>query len=130
MLILLEMDMKVHFHFIGENIVLNAVQYEKNISSCFMHFSNEKVLFSTIKTTSNILNILKQIGMLNKYSEIIRSNLNKMQRLKVTAIVTIEVHQRDITEKLIKQGCSDENAFEWLSQLRFYMERVRAQYFV
>jgi dynein heavy chain len=47
-----------------------------------------------------------------------------MQRLKVTAIVTIEVHQRDITEKLIKQGCSDENAFEWLSQLRFYMERV------
>lgn len=62
--------------------------------------------------------------MLNKYSELTRSNLNKMQRLKVTAIVTIEVHQRDITEKLIKQGCSDENAFEWLSQLRFYMERV------
>ncbi|XP_052104325.1 dynein axonemal heavy chain 2-like isoform X7 [Mytilus californianus] len=65
----------------------------------------------------------KQVGILNKYSEMTRSNLSKMQRLKVTAIVTIEVHQRDITEKLVKQGCSDENAFEWLSQLRFYMER-------
>lgn len=67
--------------------------------------------------------------MLNKYSEMTRSNLSKMQRLKVTAIVTIEVHQRDITEKLVKQGCSDENAFEWLSQLRFYMERVRFNIF-
>ncbi|XP_064639639.1 dynein axonemal heavy chain 2-like isoform X2 [Lineus longissimus] len=65
----------------------------------------------------------KQVAMLNKFSEAIRGNLSKIQRLKVVAIVTIEVHARDIIEKLIKSGCNDVTAFEWLSQLRFYWDR-------
>ncbi|KAL4220766.1 Dynein heavy chain 2 [Mactra antiquata] len=65
----------------------------------------------------------KQISMLNKFSEAIRGNLTKIQRLKVVALVTIEVHARDIIDKLIKGGCSDQYAFEWLSQLRFYWEK-------
>lgn len=62
--------------------------------------------------------------MLNKFSEAIRGNLTKIQRLKIVALVTIEVHARDIIDKLIKSGCSDQFAFEWLSQLRFYWEKV------
>jgi dynein heavy chain len=62
--------------------------------------------------------------MLNKFSEMIRGNLTKLQRLKIVALVTIEVHARDVIEKLVKSGCSDVNAFEWLSQLRLYWERV------
>ena len=62
--------------------------------------------------------------MLNKFSEAVRSNLTKQQRLKIVALVTIEVHQRDIIEKMIKSGCNDPNAFEWLSQLRVYWDRV------
>ncbi|XP_053403796.1 dynein axonemal heavy chain 2-like isoform X5 [Mercenaria mercenaria] len=65
----------------------------------------------------------KQISMLNKFSEAIRGNLTKIQRLKIVALVTIEVHARDIIDKLIKSGCSDQYAFEWLSQLRFYWEK-------
>jgi len=66
--------------------------------------------------------------MLNKFSEAIRGNLTKIQRLKVVALVTIEVHARDIIDKLIKTGCSDQYAFEWLSQLRFYWEKVMQLY--
>ena len=58
----------------------------------------------------------------------IRGNLTKLQRLKIVALVTIEVHARDVIEKLIKSGCNDVNAFEWLSQLRLYWERVSIQY--
>lgn len=65
----------------------------------------------------------KQVAMLNKFSEAIRGSLNKIQRLKIVALVTIEVHARDIIEKLIKTNCNDPSAFEWLSQLRFYWER-------
>ena len=54
----------------------------------------------------------------------IRGNLTKLQRLKIVALVTIEVHARDVIEKLVKSGCNDVNAFEWLSQLRLYWERV------
>lgn len=54
----------------------------------------------------------------------IRGNLTKLQRLKIVALVTIEVHGRDVIEKLIKSGCSDVSAFEWLSQLRLYWDKV------
>lgn len=66
----------------------------------------------------------KQKLVLEKFSEAIRSNLTKIQRLKINSLVVIEVHQRDIIEKLYKSGCGDINAFEWLSQLRFYWEKV------
>ena len=66
----------------------------------------------------------KQRLVLEKFSEAIRSNLTKIQRLKINALVVIEVHQRDIIEKLYKTSCGDVNAFEWLSQLRFYWEKV------
>lgn len=68
----------------------------------------------------------KQVMMLNKFSEAIRSNLTKIQRMKINGLVTIEVHARDIIEKLYKAGTNDVNAFEWLSQLRFYWEKVSA----
>lgn len=61
--------------------------------------------------------------MLNKFSEAIRTNLTKNQRLKIVALVTIEVHSRDIIEHLAKSGCSDPNSFEWLKELRFYWDR-------
>ncbi|XP_066933177.1 dynein axonemal heavy chain 2-like [Clytia hemisphaerica] len=65
----------------------------------------------------------KQISMLGKFSEMIRGNLTKIQRLKLVALITIEVHARDVIEKMIKSGCSDINAFEWLSQLRLYWDK-------
>ena len=61
--------------------------------------------------------------MLNKFSEAIRGNLTKQQRLKIVALVTIEVHARDILEKLVKAKVADASAFEWLSQLRVYWDR-------
>uniref|UniRef100_H3DNF8 Dynein axonemal heavy chain 2 n=1 Tax=Tetraodon nigroviridis TaxID=99883 RepID=H3DNF8_TETNG len=65
----------------------------------------------------------KQVSMLHGYSEIIRGNLSKVQRLKIVALVTVEVHARDVIDKLAKASCRDTNAFDWLSQLRLYWEK-------
>ncbi|XP_070711337.1 dynein axonemal heavy chain 2 [Pempheris klunzingeri] len=65
----------------------------------------------------------KQVSMLHCYSEIIRGNLSKVLRLKIVALVTVEVHARDVVDKLAKTGCNDINAFEWLCQLRLYWEK-------
>ncbi|XP_033219684.1 dynein heavy chain 2, axonemal [Belonocnema kinseyi] len=65
----------------------------------------------------------RQNQALAKYSEAIRGNLNKLQRLKFKAIVVIEIHARDVIEKMYKINCQDVSAFEWLSQLRFYWEK-------
>ncbi|XP_078053365.1 dynein heavy chain 2, axonemal kl-2 [Augochlora pura] len=65
----------------------------------------------------------KQNQALSKYSEAIRSDLNKLDRLKFKAIVVIEIHARDVIEKMYKSNCKDVAAFEWLSQLRFYWDK-------
>ncbi|KAM6949562.1 LOW QUALITY PROTEIN: dynein axonemal heavy chain 2 [Aplochiton taeniatus] len=65
----------------------------------------------------------KQVSMLHRYSEAIRGNLSKILRLKIVALVTLEVHARDVIEKLAKTGCADVNAFDWLCQLRLYWEK-------
>lgn len=66
--------------------------------------------------------------MLQCYSETIRGNLSKVQRLKVVALVTIEVHARDVIEKMVKAVCKDPNAFEWMCQLRLYWEKVPGEW--
>lgn len=68
--------------------------------------------------------LFPQVSILNKYSEAIRGNLTKIMRLKIVALVTIEIHARDVLEKLYKSGLMDVNSFDWLSQLRFYWEKV------
>ncbi|KAG5853301.1 hypothetical protein ANANG_G00071700 [Anguilla anguilla] len=65
----------------------------------------------------------KQVSMLRRYSEAIRGNLSKILRLKIVALVTVEVHNRDVIDKLAKAGCCDVSSFDWLSQLRLYWDK-------
>nr|CAD7438227.1 unnamed protein product [Timema bartmani] len=65
----------------------------------------------------------KQNQVLSKFSEAVRGTLTKQQRLKIVALVTLEIHARDVIDKMYKANCMDVSAFEWLSQLRFYWDR-------
>jgi dynein heavy chain len=63
-----------------------------------------------------------QASILRKLSEMVRGPLSPLSRLKLVALLTVEIHQRDVTEKLVKAGVKNED-FEWKSQLRFYWEK-------
>ena len=64
----------------------------------------------------------KQVGLLNKLCDMVRGNLPKLDRKKVVAIITVEVHSRDTISRMITAQCASVNDFEWLLQLRFYWE--------
>ena len=64
----------------------------------------------------------KQVSALNKLCDMVRGNLGKLDRKKVVNIITVEVHSRDVIDRMVKSGCSSVNDFEWLLQLRFYWE--------
>ena len=61
----------------------------------------------------------KQVTYLNKLTAVIRGPLTSVERNKVVALITMEIHNRDVMEKMVKANCNSVSDFEWLSQLRF-----------
>uniref|UniRef100_A0A8C5V6J6 Dynein axonemal heavy chain 2 n=1 Tax=Microcebus murinus TaxID=30608 RepID=A0A8C5V6J6_MICMU len=98
-------------------IAASQIQWTADVTKC--------LLTAKERGDKKILKVMKkkQVSILNKYSEAIKGNLTKIMRLKIVALVTIEIHARDVLEKLYKSGLMDVNSFDWLSQLRFYWEK-------
>lgn len=65
------------------------------------------------------------MSLLHRYSEALRGSLPKLLRLKVVALVTVEVHARDVIDRLHRCPVPEPSAFDWLSQLRLYWDKVR-----
>lgn len=53
--------------------------------------------------------------------QLVRGQLSRMQRAVLSALIVIEVHAKDVVSKLVEQNVTGINAFEWISQLRFYL---------
>ena len=66
----------------------------------------------------------KQVLFLRRLTKFVRDpSLGKVDRSKIVALITMEIHNRDVIEKLIKNGCSDAQDFVWQSQLRFFFNK-------
>jgi len=62
----------------------------------------------------------KQTTDLNNLINTVRTELNSQDRKKVNALIIIDVHARDIVDRIVKDSILDKREFEWESQLRFY----------
>ena len=64
----------------------------------------------------------KCIQQLNDIVNLVRGKLTKTQREILGALVTLDVHQKDVLLELSKLDINDKNDFYWTSQLRFRVE--------
>lgn len=51
-----------------------------------------------------------------------QKNLNRLERTAIGALIVIDVHAREVVDKMIKSRVENENDFEWTKQLRYYWE--------
>jgi dynein heavy chain len=78
-------------------------------------------------TSSNPLDSLNSlyqlcVSHLNKLAHLVHTRLEFCQKEAIVALVTTDVHARDVVSLLIMGGVHDVEDFDWVRQLRYYWE--------
>ena len=60
---------------------------------------------------------------LDLLADVVLTELTAVTRRKCEHLITELVHQRDVTRQLLQQSISNNRAFTWLYQMRFYLNR-------
>ena len=59
---------------------------------------------------------------LQQLTDLVAGDLESLKRKVIVALITQDVHARDIVERLMKEGVNDKTDFTWQKQLRYYWE--------
>lgn len=69
-------------------------------------------------------NLLNRLWLAARFaSNLVRSNLTRIDRRKFKTIAIADMHARDIVDLFVEHHICDAKQFEWLSQLRFHWHR-------
>ena len=58
------------------------------------------------------------VALLIALIKLTQTDLNKPTRQKVMCMITLDAHNRDIQDKMYREGVSEVDAFQWQSQLK------------
>lgn len=84
----------------------------------------DKVNTSLLKhsiVSSGCLYLVATVPRLLQLSDLValvRGSLSRMQRAVLSALIVIEVHAKDVVNKLVQENVVSVHDFEWISQLR------------
>jgi len=79
-----------------------------------------KVSEGELDAVNNFEKLMKQL--INNLVNIVRQNLNTLERTLMGALIVIDVHARDVITNLAALKVNNLNDFEWSKQLRYYWD--------
>jgi dynein heavy chain 1, cytosolic len=82
--------------------------------------SVEAALESSLPLDGPLSTVLQGLDLL---ADVVLMELTAVTRRKCEHLITELVHQRDVTRALIQEKVTDNKAFSWLYQMRFYLDR-------
>ncbi|KAI9002652.1 dynein heavy chain and region D6 of dynein motor-domain-containing protein [Gaertneriomyces semiglobifer] len=91
----------------------NQVLWCKSVSECLKESDPVKALHQFKETC---------IRNLSGIAALVRGDLPPIQRLILGALITMDVHNRDIVQSLVDAGVKGPNDFEWTKQQRYYWD--------
>ncbi|CAG9467054.1 unnamed protein product [Pedinophyceae sp. YPF-701] len=114
----------------GEWILDTLAQLVLTISNAYWCLDVERALEGKGKsgTTKGVTAALDElhgvcVQQLSVLTSMVRSGvLTPLQRQSVVALITTDVHNRDVVALLRKEGCDGPEGFKWQMQLRYYFE--------
>jgi dynein heavy chain len=93
-------------------ITVDAIQWTKNTED-YLQPSIELDIFDWYQ---------QNVDQLDELIKLIRGDLSEVERRTLVALVTQDVHFRDIIENMSGSGVNNVFDFKWVQQLRFYWE--------
>ena len=98
------------------------------VTTSLVHWTSdgERMLIDYEKGTKGTLRATRKKwhSHLSKYIEMVSTSLSSLDRNKLMALILINVHCRDIFDRLAKAGISHLSHFDWVSQLRFIWDKA------
>eukprot|EP00698_Gefionella_okellyi_P021807 TRINITY_DN713_c0_g2_i1.p1 TRINITY_DN713_c0_g2~~TRINITY_DN713_c0_g2_i1.p1 ORF type:complete len:3408 (-),score=943.41 TRINITY_DN713_c0_g2_i1:2225-11140(-) len=62
------------------------------------------------------------IAEIEDMTKMVMGKLTALENITLGALITLSVHSRDVVKQMLQAGVSSEKDFDWLAQLRYYME--------
>ncbi|XP_065162410.1 dynein axonemal heavy chain 6 isoform X2 [Atheta coriaria] len=98
-------------------LIVSQIMWARNVHAIFDYSKDKTVDMQEFEQ--------KNIQDLNKLAGLIRTDLNKITRKVLIALITIDVHARDTITQMVKNNVTNGNNFNWLKMLRYYwMENI------
>ena len=96
------------------NLLTNAIVWVNKTEETFKKISDN---------SEAMANFYKDVVIsLNELITHVQGKLDKPVRRKMMCLITIETHNRDVIDKLVKEKVIKADAFQWQSQLKFYYD--------
>jgi len=107
-----------------EWVMQHAAQLVLSVSNVFWCQDVEECLVGTSNPAERMEEFYgKNVSQLSELTGLVRGDLSKLQRKIIVALITVDVHNRDIVEELYQARVDSVNEFRWQMQLRYYFDK-------